>query len=82
MVDDVPSEYLQDLLKRRMRNHAINLAALGLEADGELAFLVLSSDNTAPRGLPASERRALSLWASRLGSNMLLYPGPMRCRVC
>lgn len=72
---EVPQEFLDDLLRRRMRNHAANLGAIELAADGVLDFLVISSDDTAPRGLPAAERRELSAWVERLGADVLLYPG-------
>ena len=71
----VPEAYIADLLRRRMRNHAANLAALELAADGVLSFLVISSDDTAPRGMPAAERRELQAWVERLGTDVLLYPG-------
>lgn len=71
----VPDEYVRDLVRRRARNHAVNLAALELAADGVLNTLVISSDDTAPRGLPAAERRLLGHWADRLGADVLMYPG-------
>jgi len=36
---------------------------------------MLTSDDTAPRGLPAGDRTALSLWNDRLEAGALLYPG-------
>lgn len=71
----VPEAHAKDLLRRRMRNHAANLAALELAVDGVLDFLVISSDDTAPRGLPAAERRALQTWVERMDADVLLYPG-------
>ncbi|MGM7699934.1 DUF4127 family protein [Microbacterium sp. A84] len=71
----VPAEYAGDLVRRRLRNHDVNLAALGLAADGTVRDLVITSDDTAPRGLPAAERLALSAWNDRLDAGALLYPG-------
>lgn len=71
----VPAEYREDLVRRRMRNHAVNLAALELAADGVVQDLLITSDDTAPRGLPASDRSALSSWNDRLDAGALLYPG-------
>lgn len=71
----VPDVYVRDMVKRRSRNHVVNLAALDLAADGVFDTLVISSDDTAPRGLPAAERRLLGQWADRLGVPVLMYPG-------
>ncbi|MDQ0614475.1 hypothetical protein QF046_002116 [Microbacterium sp. W4I4] len=72
---EVPAEFRHDLVRRRMRNHAVNLAALELAADGTVADLMITSDDTAPRGLPAGDRAALSTWNQRLDAGALLYPG-------
>lgn len=72
---DLPADVVGDLVRRRLRNHAVNLAALELAADGVLETLVITSDDTAPRGLPASDRRALDRWTDRLRARTLLYPG-------
>ncbi|WP_163543248.1 DUF4127 family protein [Occultella kanbiaonis] len=71
----VPVEYAQEVVGRRLRNHVVNLAALELAADGTLETLVITSDDTGPRGLPAADRRALGQWIDRLGVEVLLYPG-------
>jgi hypothetical protein len=74
---NLPPEHIQDFLQRRLRNHAVNLAALHMAAGGDLDMLVLSSDDTSPYGLPTSEKRSLSAWASRLAlkERLLMYPG-------
>lgn len=72
---DVPAEFRHDLVRRRLRNHAVNLAALELAADGTVVDLMITSDDTAPRGLPAADRAALSTWNHRLEAGALLYPG-------
>lgn len=74
-LDAVPSEFRDDLVRRRLRNHTVNLAALDLAAEGIVADLVITSDDTAPRGLPAADRGALAEWNDRLGTGALLYPG-------
>jgi len=71
----VPSSYLQDLSQRRLRNHVVNLAALQLHAEGVIDTLIMSSDDTAPRGFPAVERQMLQEWNDRLGTDVPFYPG-------
>ena len=66
---EIPQEHRQDFLRRRLRNHAVNLGVLQLLADGALDLLVLSSDDTSPYGLPSREKRWLSEWADLLGFN-------------
>lgn len=63
----VPAALRRDFLARRLRNHAVNLAVLGLLEDATLDLLVLASDDTSPFGLPAAERGWLGLWAELLG---------------
>lgn len=74
---ELPQPELQDFLRRRARNHTVNLAALQLLADGALDTLVLSSDDTSPYGLGSREKRWLAEWAARLnlGERLLMYPG-------
>src|SRR5690625_3193793 len=72
---EVPEEFSTDMVLRRSRNHAVNLAALEMAADGVFETLVITSDDTAARGLPAVERRLLSQWVDRLGVDVLMYPG-------
>ncbi|NCC30431.1 MAG: DUF4127 family protein [Chloroflexia bacterium] len=83
----IPATYRRDLLVRRLRNHTVNLAALGLLEDGTLDLLVLSSDDTSPSGLPSREKGWLASWGALLGSlgaslykataspSLLMYPG-------
>lgn len=63
---DIPPAHTHDFLKRRLRNHTVNLAVLHLLLDGVLDLLVLSSDDTSPYGLPSREKRWLSTWAAQL----------------
>ena len=75
--DSLPAEAVADFLQRRLRNHTVNLTGLHMLSRGVLDLLVLSSDDTSPFGLPSSEKRTLSAWASRLGlsERLLMYPG-------
>lgn len=73
----IPPDVQQDFVCRRARNHAVNLAVLGMLAEGVLDLLVLSSDDTSPYGLPSREKRSLAAWAELLGlgERLLMYPG-------
>lgn len=83
---ELDPKHLQDFIQRRMRNHTINKEGLQMLIQEDLDLLVLSSDDTSPYGLPASEKRSLHLWADRLGLSehcacppegrcFLMYPG-------
>lgn len=74
-LEAVPRGAVTDLVQRRLRNHVVNLTALSLLADGTVTTLAITSDDTAPRGLPASDRQTLDRWDGRLGTNALFYPG-------
>ncbi len=73
----IPTELRHDVVRRRLRNHLVNLAALHLLNDGVFDLLVLSSDDTSPFGLPSREKRWLSSWAELLPARerLLMYPG-------
>ena len=73
----IPATYRSDVLRRRLRNHLINLTALQLLNDGIFDLLVLSSDDTSPFGLPSREKRWLHTWAELLPlqERLLMYPG-------
>ncbi|GAA4831161.1 DUF4127 family protein [Kitasatospora terrestris] len=66
-VDGVPAEIRADFLSRRVRNHAVNTAALELVADGTLRSLVVGADDTAEHGLATAELRWLDTWTAWLG---------------
>jgi hypothetical protein len=83
---ELDPKHVQDFIQRRMRNHTINKEGLQMLVQEDLDLLVLSSDDTSPYGLPASEKRSLHLWADRLGLSehcacppegrcLLMYPG-------
>jgi hypothetical protein len=73
----LPEAHISDFLQRRLRNHTVNLAAVGLAAEGIFDLLVVSSDDTSPYGLSSREKRWVSEWAARvnLGDRLLMYPG-------
>lgn len=74
---DVPRAIREDFLRRRLRNHTVNLAALELLADHALDMLVISSDDTGDVGLNVQEKDWLQTMASRFdfGDRLLMYPG-------
>ncbi len=63
----IPVAHRRDFLSRRLRNHAVNLANLGLLEDATLDLLVLSSDDTSPVGLPSAEKAWIAGWGELLG---------------
>jgi hypothetical protein len=63
----IPAAHRRDFVARRLRNHAVNLAALGLLEDATLDLLVLSSDDTSPLGLPSAEKAWIAGWGELLG---------------
>lgn len=73
----IPHAQRNDFLRRRLRNHAVNLALLQLLAEDVFDLLVLSSDDTSPFGLPTREKHWLRAWADMLalGERLLMYPG-------
>jgi len=62
----IPAAHRRDFLSRRLRNHAVNLANLGLLEDATLDLLVLSSDDTSPVGLPSAEKAWIAGWGELL----------------
>jgi hypothetical protein len=75
---ELPPEHLADFLKRRLRNHTVNLATLELLAAGVFDRLVIASDDTSEYGLGSREKRWLAEWADILPGlidRLLLYPG-------
>jgi len=70
-------QHLQDLLRRRARNHCINLATLDLLFDDVFDLLVISSDDTSEYGFGTREKAWLREWTQRYGGDerLLMYPG-------
>ena len=73
----IPPRLLADYLYARKRNHAVNLAAIDLLADGVLDFLALVQEDTAPCGLHVGEQAALHAYARERvdAAHWLRYPG-------
>ncbi|EYB67632.1 hypothetical protein DEIPH_ctg033orf0043 [Deinococcus phoenicis] len=73
----VPQAILADWVGTRERNRALHLAALELLAEGTLAHLCLTLDDTTPYGLAAFDRRQLEARADDLGvwERLDIYPG-------
>jgi hypothetical protein len=63
----IPAEHARDFLRRRHRNHTVNLAAVHMLSEGVFDLLVLSSDDTSPYGLGSREKRWIAEIAGRLG---------------
>lgn len=64
---DVPDPVRRDFLTRRLRNHAVNLAALELAADRTVESLVVGADDTAEFALSTLELHRLEQWSEALG---------------
>ena len=64
---EIPAEFVGDWLVRRARNHTLNLALIERLASGGLDFLLLTSDDTSPWGLPSREKAYLEGWLKILG---------------
>ena len=73
----VPDTIRSDFELRRLRNHLINLAALGLHEEGVLTALAITADDTAPHSAGSAEQVWLRHWARALprGPQVLMYPG-------
>lgn len=76
---ELPPDLVADWLTRRLRNHTVNLALLDLLARAQLQFLLLTSDDTSPWGLPSREKVWLEEWLRLLGPEVaartLVHPG-------
>jgi hypothetical protein len=73
----VPGEHMHDFVKRRLRNHAVNLTVIEMLADDIFDTLVISSDDTSEYGFGTREKRWLNEWLEKLGGDdrLLMYPG-------
>lgn len=75
----LPAELVADWLQRRLRNHTVNLALLDLLARKQLAFLLITSDDTSPWGTPSREKGWLESWIRLLGPDVqartMMHPG-------
>lgn len=68
---------LGDFLARRLRNHVLNLAAVGLVLDGTVRTLAVGADDTAVAAVGTAEQRWVASWRDWLGvdDRVLTYPG-------
>ncbi|WP_016907662.1 DUF4127 family protein [Streptomyces xiaopingdaonensis] len=76
--DRLPRESVADFEARRLRNHTVNLAALGLAADATLQTLLITADDTAERSAGSLEQHWLAHWKRVLGDavdGVLMHPG-------
>lgn len=75
--DDIAGGHLVDFVRRRARNHIVNLGVLDLLADEVFDLLVISSDDTSEFGFGSREKSWLAEWVERRGGDdrLLMYPG-------
>jgi hypothetical protein len=73
----VPAEYRQDFFRRRLRNHALNMAALDWASKDVLDHLVVSADDTAPFAVATAELNWVKNWVqwAELNDKVTCYPG-------
>jgi len=73
----VPRAEQSDFERRRLRNHIINLAALGLHEEGVIDALAMTADDTAAFSAGSVEQAWLRHWARALprGGEVMMYPG-------
>ncbi|GAB2453440.1 DUF4127 family protein [Xylanimonas ulmi] len=74
----VPHEARADFLRRRLRNHLVNLAALDLVADGVIAPLLVTADDTASRSAGSVEQAWIAHWSRALcrpEGSVVSHPG-------
>ncbi|MCK0115950.1 DUF4127 family protein [Isoptericola sp. S6320L] len=74
---DVPADVVADWTGRRLRQHALALAALDLHRRGLLTTLVVGVDDAAQRSLSALAQEDLARWAGLLGTGhrAVVHPG-------
>lgn len=75
----LPPDLVADWLTRRLRNHTVNLGLLDMAARGQLASLLLTSDDTSALGFPSRERDWLRGWPRLIGpalsGRVQMHPG-------
>ncbi|MER5967604.1 DUF4127 family protein [Streptomyces sp. NPDC002057] len=79
---ELPAEVRADFLRRRLRNHALNIAALELVADATLTSLVIGADDTAPFALATAELGWLGTWNDWLGTQRRVTVRPGADEAC
>jgi hypothetical protein len=75
--DGIDTGALADFLQRRLRNHVLNLSALGLAHRGTVTTLAITSDDTAVAGIGTAEQEWIERWVRwlTLTDRVLMYPG-------
>ncbi len=75
--EQLQESHLLDVLRRRLRNHIVNLAVLDLLAENVFDLLVISSDDTSEYGFGTREKVWIQEWVDRRGGDesLLVYPG-------
>ncbi|GAB3126510.1 DUF4127 family protein [Glaciibacter psychrotolerans] len=73
---ELPETVRADFAARRLRNHLINLAALGLRWEGVIDYLAITADDTAPHSSGSAEQNWIRYWQLlRPSSGVAAYPG-------
>lgn len=75
--DQLGAEILTDFEIRRLRNHQVNLAMIGLAAQRVVDPLLITADDTAEFAAGSLEQLWLEQWMTVLpsGGQVLMYPG-------
>lgn len=73
---DVPADVRGDWLARRLRQHTLGHAALGMVADGTIDRLVIGVDDAVPASLSFEAQAQLAAWVRRLGLEERAVVGP------
>ncbi len=74
--EPVPADIRTDWLRRRLRQHALGLAALGMAADGRISRLFMGVDDAAIPSLSALAQADLVAWTTRLELHDRVVVGP------
>ncbi len=74
---EVPPTVRADFVRRRLRNHVVNLAALELQWNGVLTHLALTADDTAEFSAGSAEQEWFGYWQGLAGPGLpvVSYPG-------
>lgn len=75
--DSLDPAILADFEQRRLRNHQVNLAMLGLASENSVDPLLITADDTAEYAAGSLEQVWLGQWMTVLpsGGEVLMYPG-------
>jgi len=73
----LPARLRSSYMRLRRRNHAVNMWAVQLAADGVADYLVLTQEDAAPIGLHKFEQQALAKAVSglKVGDKVSMHPG-------